>query len=183
MSETNERKLLGLAVWRWEAFSYFITTLGALGIVLGVYQYVQQLEANRARETLAMIEIWETRGYREDFDALSRDMVAYWDNVPKQDIELAKANQRAAANLRKAFFREMIDKSAANMKRFDRVVYFFNRLGLCIEAQLCSPYTARVFFEDTITAFLSNFEPRIAEKRKTLPGYANGVFLLRDEIE
>lgn len=183
MSETSERKLLGLAVWRWEAFSYLITTLGALGIVFGVYQYLEQLEANRARETLAMIEIWETRGYREEFDALSGDIFAYWNNVPEQDLALAKANQRAAANLRKAFYREMIDKSASNVKRFERVVYFFNRLGLCIEASLCSADTARVFFGDTIAAFLSNFEPRIAEKRETLPGYADGVFLLRDELE
>lgn len=174
--------MLGLPVWRWQALSYMIAALGALGVVFGVYQYFQQLEANRARETLSMIEMWETRDYRENFAELRQDMLEYWAAVPPGDIEFARTNPNAAANLRDAFFRSVIDENSEKSKRFERIVYFYNRLGLCIKASLCSAATARIFFADPLNSFLSNFEPRLEAERKVLPGYANGVLLLKDAL-
>lgn len=182
MTATPERRMLGIPVWRWEAISYMIAALGALGVVFGVYQYYQQVEANRARETLAMIEMWETRGYRENFVELRQDMLDYWATVPSADIEFARTNANAAANLREAFFGSVINASGEKSKRFERIVYFYNRLGLCIQANLCSAGTARIFFADPLNSFLSNFEPRLEAERKVLPGYASGVLLLKDAL-
>lgn len=179
MMSRPDRRMLGVAVWRWEALSYIVATLGALGVVFGVYQYYQQLEANRARETLAMIELWETRGYRDAFVTLRRDMLDYWATVPPADIEFAKSSPIAAENLRNALFRAVIDTSEEKAGRFERIVYFYNRLGLCVQAKLCSASTARIFFDDPLRSFLSNFEARIDAERETLPGYASGIYLLR----
>ena len=57
----------------------------------------------------------------------------------------------------------------AARRSFDRVVYFFNRLGPCIEAEVCSKPTARIFLDETLLQFTANFGDHIRERRRDLP--------------
>lgn len=145
----DEHHLLGLPVWVLSALANVVTILGALGVAFAAYQYFVAQEAARAKETLHMIEIWETRDYDEAFNALRDEVIAFWQTVPEEDLELAKTSSKAQSNLRKAMEHHVFS-SANSQYNFDRMVYFFNRLGLCIEARLCSKHTARIFFRSPL---------------------------------
>ena len=179
---SEDRRMFGLPLWFLDGVANAITIVGALSVVFAVYQYIASQEAGRAKETLNMIEIWETRSYSKSFDRLRDDLLKFWEEVPAQDVELAKTNARAATNLRKAMVSRVLSSEQAT-EDFDKVVYFFNRLGLCIEAKLCSKRTATVFFDEPFQAFMSNFSPVVSSRRDDLPGYANGLVLLKDVFE
>ena len=185
MSAFRSRRILGLPLWRWEGLSYVVTTFGALSVIIATcgvlfagLQYFWNLEADRAKETLDLIEIWETRGYQKDFSDLRTSVSDFLDKVPAEEIAFAKSSERASNNLQRNMQKAVLG-TKANSEKFERVIYFFNRLGLCVAARLCSKNTARVFFEDPIKAFLSNFTPYIQEQRKTYPNYADGILLLK----
>lgn len=162
--------------------SNFVTVLGAFGILFGVYQYTQQLEAERASRTLEMIETWRAEGYREDFVALRSSVQALLDAIPPEDLALAEQSGRASENLRRRILsRVMADPQTE--PRFANTIYYFNLLGLCVEANLCSTSTARIFFDDTLSGFLQVFEPEIQARQTALPGFAEGVLLLRDRLQ
>lgn len=159
-----------------------VTILGVLGVGFAVFQYMQTQEAGRAKETLAMIEIWETRGYSKSFKDLGGQVQAFLKAAPKEDLELASRNDVAAQNLRGAMYERLLSSPDAS-ENFDRAVYFFNRLGLCVEANLCSVTTAEIFFQDSLRGFMSNFLDLIHERRSALPSYANGILLLSEKFQ
>jgi hypothetical protein len=177
VTDRHSHKLFGTQLWVWEGLSYVVTVLGAFGVIFAVTQYFLAQEADRSKETLAMIEIWETRGYSKSFTDLGASVQDFLISAPKEDLQLAGKNKSAAENLRKAMYAKVLS-NAASKEDFDRVVYFFNRLGLCVEASLCSSKTADIFFQDSLRGFMSNFSELIQDKRSTLPGYASGVLLL-----
>lgn len=161
----------------WETLSHAATTLGGIGLFFGVLQYYDGLEANRASETLQLSDLWETRGYREDFGVLRDDVIRLTNAVPQEDLAQADSNQHASDNLRRRIATAVLAIDG-NSDRFERIVYFFNRLGLCVEARLCSSETANLFFNDPISGFASYFEPEIVATRQQMPGYAEGLCLL-----
>ena len=178
-SSKPRRKLLLVDTWKWEAMGSIASVLGFVGVLFAVYQYFQQIEAERAREALEMIEIWETRGYRDAFNILKDDVITFLDKVPEADKAKADENPMAANNLQASMYRDIFSKEG-NDQRFEDVIYYFNRLGLCVEANLCSVRTASVFFDDTLIHFLSGFDTKIEKQRMTLPNYAEGVLSLAD---
>ena len=185
-NEGQDNHFLGVRHSLWSALSGFLAVTGAVvgvvGIVFAGYQYLRQVEADRAEQTLNLIDIWETRGYREDFKGLRDGVQNFLSKVPPADLEAARQNALVSRNLRDRLLSEVLG-TEENQERLNDVIYFFNRLGLCIEADLCSRETAAIFFDDSLTNFLSHFEPVISSRRETDKGYAEGVLLLRSAIE
>lgn len=165
----------------WEKVSSIVTAMGVLvGVVtfaLGYLQYTSQVESGRAEHTLDMIEMWETRGYRESYLALGSEVAAFLAAVAPEDLALVESNARAASNFRKRLVAGVLDADSAKAD-FDKVVYFFNRLGLCVEANVCSERTAQVFFEDTLLQFTQNFGEHLGSLQAASPGFATGLTLL-----
>ncbi|AJY46830.1 DUF4760 domain-containing protein [Martelella endophytica] len=163
--ENNER-LLGIAHWRWSLLSNVITVLGALSVVFAVYQYSATIEANRAEKTLEMIVEWRDAGYRADFLSLRQSLMT---TIEEMSADGRSAERRRDDIVSRSLARDGVDSA------FDNVIYYFNLLGLCVEANLCSDETARVFFDDTLENFLQFFGPEIIARRDALPGYGEGV--------
>ncbi|MEC8294414.1 MAG: hypothetical protein VX083_13050 [Pseudomonadota bacterium] len=176
-SSDTPHRFLGLDAWRWGVLSSFVSVLGIFGVLFGIYQYTMQLEAQRADRTLEMIEQWRDDGYRASFVALSDEVATLLASVPAADLAAAKATPRAAANLRSKVLRRVLGK-AENQQRLDTVVFYFNKLGLCVEARLCSTKTTEIFFGSTVEGFVDVFGPEIAARRTEEPDYANGFRFL-----
>mgnify|MGYP000194573399 CR=1 FL=1 len=105
-------------------------------------------------------------------------------------IDAAHDADMAAAAKDPALARVVSDKVAAivlraeeNADAFGEVVYFFNRLGLCVEAALCSRKTAEIFFEDSLDSFLEVFGGRIDRLRETRPRYGEAMLNLHAAVK
>lgn len=182
MSGPDEnQRLLWTPLWVWQGLSNIVTTLGVLGLLFAGVQYWQAREEGRAAETLNLIDIWETRGYDDDFAKLRAAVTEFMAAVPEADMAAVATNARAAENLRTKMYRQVLGQPELEAA-FERVVYFYNRLGLCVQANLCSTRTARIFFAEPFAAFRSNFASRIESDSAALPGYANGLDLLAERI-
>lgn len=137
----------------------------AIGVVLGVLEYRNQGQAARAAETLDLIDYWEVQGARQAYAELTSIVL-------NQRSQLTEAEAAALSGDDREARRRVVELVAARVMRqdgseenFDTVVYYFTRLALCIEADLCNQDTARVFFTDTLETFVSNFRYEFSTRR------------------
>jgi len=176
----REHRFLFIDVWWWDALGGFFSVLGVLAALFGIYEYKQRVEASKASETLAMIDVWETRGAREAYERLSNEIASGFADVPAADMSAA-ANDPALARTVSDKVAAIVLREEENAAAFGEVVYFFNRLGLCVEASLCSQKTADVFFQDTLDTFIDVFGDQIDKMRESRPRYGEAMLELHSE--
>lgn len=159
----DEPRFAGCPVRVWDglAGAAALLTLMALlvGTFLGAREYVDRKQTSRASETLEMIEVWETRGALDAYSDLNRQLTEMLKDIPESEVRNADKD-----TLRENLSRRALRSSGQD--GFERIVYFFTRLSLCVEADLCSAPVASAFFEDTLTDFLDWFGPEIERRRR-----------------
>lgn len=176
----REHRFLFIDVWWWDALGGFFSVLGVLAALFGIYEYKQRVEASKASETLAMIDVWETRGARGAYEKLSNAIASGFADVPAADMSAA-ANDPVLARTVSDKVASIVLRDEENAAAFGDVVYFFNRLGLCVEASLCSQKTAEVFFQDTLDTFIDVFGDQINQMRESRPRYGEAMLELHNE--
>lgn len=174
VDEKPREMFLGLEIWQWDGLSGFITVIGFLSVIIGavwaMFEYTQRVEASKARETMALIEIWEIRGAKDAYISLSREVASELPSLMAQ----AKQSSLPKDQARKIVYSKVsirVLQKAENVAHVEMVIYFFNRVSLCIQANLCSAKIARVFFADTLDDFMDYFADDIRKQRKSHPGY------------
>lgn len=158
--------------------SLIAACIAAGGIVLGGLEYKQRNEMIQARETLEMVDVWDQDGAREAYRSLASAVVSGLDGISSTDLATANESRAAYNNLRRSLSREIL-QDPDNAKDFDDVVYFFTRLSLCVEAELCDVTSANVFFRDTLNSFLDVFRTHITTQQESAPGYGQALFDLQ----
>ncbi|MAZ17810.1 MAG: hypothetical protein CL535_15955 [Ahrensia sp.] len=176
----REHRFLFIDVWWWDALGGFFSVLGVLAALFGIYEYKQRVEASKASETLALIDVWETRGAREAYEKLSNEIASGFAQVPAADMTAA-ADDPALARVVSNKVAAIVLRKKENADAFGEVVYFFNRLGLCVEASLCSQKAAEIFFQDTLDTFIDVFGDQISRIRENRPRYAEAMLQLHEE--
>lgn len=174
-----DHSILGINDRRWALYASFITVLGvAMAIVAAgwaIYTYVQEQEARRVEYTLSVIESWEEHGYRLAYGKLRRAHETFTDAISAAELELAAQNETARANIIGNFIR-MVEADPQMDENVGEVMYFFNRLALCLDAGICALSTSRHFFDDTVSTFLEVYGPYIERHRDDFPGRSQTVF-------
>lgn len=145
------------------ALSFSATFAAAGGIILGVIEYNQRSRIIQARETMEQIDIWDNKGARDGYRALSRGVAAEVATLSEKEKSVARDEGGFAFDLLRRNVSRKILTNGKNVENLDKVVYFFTRLGLCVESELCDAKVARVFFDDTLHSFLMVFEPAMLE--------------------
>ncbi len=178
----EERAFLGMTDSAWAALSSLSAVCAFVTLIVGVFQYTTSLEADRAKQTLEMVEEWRDEGYRDHFLHLADLAGAQMGQMTDADLAFLQENpaaqRKAAAGVAKA----VLDQGAEATEALDEVVYFFNLLGLCVEARLCSEQTAAGFFDSTLVNFHNIFESQITSRQKARPDYASGMIFLIKRI-
>ena len=178
MSQPSSKQRAGLSFFYvsdngWSLLSSIVTVVTFVGAVGGifwaVFEYRESQETERTKYTLTLIETWETQGYRQAYGELRKFYTAFIETVPPADRRTAETSGHARDNLLQSFNRR-IAQEPARQEQVREVVYFFNRLGLCVSASLCSKETTAVFFNDTVQSFLDAYGPYIESSKETLPG-------------
>ena len=167
----------------WAAIASLSGVAAILTLIFGVMQYSGKLESDRAKQTLDFVAEWREKGYRDHFRALAAMAEAEIQlHLTDEDLahlqESEDAQRKAAAKISKL----VIQKNPTAATSLDEVVYFFNLVGLCVEAKLCSKKTAKDFFDSTLVDFYDIFESQIVEIQKTQPDYASGMIDLVGEF-
>jgi VanZ family protein len=179
MSRPASKRQVGLSFFHvsdagWSLRSSIVTVVTFVGAVGGIFwaifEYRESQETERTKYTLTLIETWEMQGYRQAYGELRKFYTAFIETVPPADRRTAETSGHARDNLLQSF----------NRRR--EVVYFFNRLGLCVSASLCSKETAAVFFNDTVQSFLDAYGPYIESSKETLPGRGTTLVDLSREL-
>lgn len=167
------RRFLWMGPDRWEALGNLSALLGVVGLLVaggfGAFEYRDRKQTERAAETLRMIEIWEERGAQKAYFALAQELEQMLIQIPEDQRTDPENAQRLRANLPRRAIR------AAPPGAYDEVVYFFTRLSLCIEANLCSAPVAATFFDDSLAGFLDWFSVEIARRREVTPSHAEAL--------
>jgi hypothetical protein len=181
MSDDANYSILGIGDRRWALFASFITVVG-VGLAIftagwAIYEYHQEQEARRVQYTLTVIDSWEDHGYRAAYGKLREAYAAFADELSDAERALAENNPDIQANIVRNFVRR-IEVSPEIKGNVRDVMYFFNRLVLCINAGICSVGTAKHFFDDTISSFLDVYGPYIEPNMSDFPGGARTVFEL-----
>jgi hypothetical protein len=149
------------------------------GAIFTVVQFLAARDSTRVERSLAMVEMWEEPEYLEARNALDERLIALL--TAKKDL---LGNQPTPEERR--FFMERIGLDAMTetggtmplkqfQEHFDRIVYFLNRLGFCIEGSLCSAPVADAFFRDFAISFWEYFSGYVAKVRRSKPTYAEAI--------
>ncbi len=137
----------------------------AAGVLLGVLEYRSQGRAERAAETLDMIAYWETEGARDAYAALTAGLIDQLSRLSAVESKALAGDDRNARRQMVETIAARVIRQPTNEANFETVIYFFTRLGLCIEADLCDQHSAEVFFSDTLETFVANFQGQIDARR------------------
>ncbi|QWW69810.1 hypothetical protein [Rhizobium sp. WYJ-E13] len=157
----------------WEIWSQAVTTAGILIALVGagwvIFEYYNNAADERNRYTFRLIDSWEREEYKKSYWELRERYTGFLVQLPKERIETAETDEKAR--------REVIEKFNASLESNDEakrqirdVAYFFNKLNLCLDADLCSDETATIFFNDTVKSFLEVFRPHLEANQRDMPG-------------
>ena len=158
-------KVWGVPKKYFDALTSLATILGIISGMWAVYLYVQQIEAARAEKTLELVEVWSNGPARSAYRRLDAEMSGLIDAMSDQD----RAEVAAASTEERIEKRQQLGlKAIQNHEVFDaleEVEFFFNRLAICVDTQLCSRYVAEAFFKDTLETLLAAYGAAIEQRQ------------------
>lgn len=185
MSEDQENKerFLGMEQVHWIAIGSLSAICAVLTFGFGIYQFWASLEAKRAEQTLEMVKLWREDDYRENYILLANlaEEVMHR-NLSEEDYAYLRTSEEARTLAAAKLAPLIMNEDPLTERALDEVVYFFNLLGLCVEAKLCSLRTSAGFFDQTLLSFYSIFESEIRVRQSQRFDYANGLVTLAQKF-
>lgn len=145
-----------------------LKALLVVGVFLGGYEYLHRQQQIRVEQSLALVDEWETGGYRDAYQRIN-DLV--WPLYAESAgmIEAASGNQAQVelifGNLgdgitgRDNAFTSPADRDA------DQIFYYFDRAALCANERICDFDVINTFLGEDARTFWLYFS-RYAERRQ-----------------
>lgn len=168
---------------RWMGFfeRNFLKLLFAFSLLIAWFEYDGAVQDKRVRASFDLVQNWEQQGYVDDFRKLETKISILRDQASARIDSAIIADERALmiAN----FVRGQLDDSMTQdeQRAFDRVVYFFNKAGLCSSAGICDTKLLEEFFGHNARVIRDYFDVEISRRRKTVPNYANYALKFADQ--
>jgi len=169
--------------WRMRSYAWAGYTLRFVlifGAVFTVVQFMAAREEKRVERALGLAETWERPEYQDAQKAL-RDRLA---GLNARYASLLGENP-SADELEVYYDRVGQEAMTAEggamplpefQERFDRIVYFLNRVSFCVEGNMCSPEVSDAYFGDYAQSFWSYFGGYVqAQRRRGQPSYAKPI--------
>ena len=157
----------------WEVWSNAVTTAGIIIAAIGagwvLFEYYNNAADERNRYTFRLIDSWERQEYKKSYWDLRELYTGFLAQLPKERIERAETDERTREDVIAKFNASLESDNEARRKIRD-VAYFFNKLNLGLDADLCSDETATIFFNDTVKSFLEVFRPHLEANQHDMPG-------------
>lgn len=171
-SEWSENLFVG-GDWRvsanaWAGFG--LRLLLICGTLFSVFQYLSARQEMRVERTLQLVELWDRQEYQDAQKAVKTRLADL--NAKYQDL-LGKDPSRVEYSIYYAKIGlEALNPGGGDMPllefqdRFDRVVYFLNRVSSCVQGNLCDRDVADDYFKDYAQSFWRYFRGYVEKQRK-----------------
>jgi hypothetical protein len=157
----------------WELLSNIATAAGIVIAIIGagwvLFEYRNNQADERNRYTFNLIDSWEKQAYKAAYWDLRESYTGFLAQLPKERVERAETDDGIRRGVIAAF-NASLEADSDDKRKIREVAYFFNKLNLCLDADLCAKETATVFFNDTVKSFLEVFGPYLDKNDADLPG-------------
>lgn len=156
-------------MWFYAWSGFMLRLMLIFGAIFSVVQYLGAREEKRVERTLALVELGERDIYQNAQRAMRTRLVAL--------VERFQSEMKPdATDAEKAVYSDRIGKLAMTpeggdmplaefQEHFDRVLYLLNRVGSCVNTNLCSPLVANDYFHDYAETFWAYFGGHIEARR------------------
>ncbi|RWC95546.1 MAG: hypothetical protein EOS32_12280 [Mesorhizobium sp.] len=164
--------------WRMLAYAWsglLVRLVIIFTLLFSVFQFLANQEQKRVEQTMALVELWESKDLQQAQRALKERLAAL--NTKYDNLLGANPTPTEEQVFRQRIGIEAMTGDGGTMPladfsdHFDRIVYFLNRLSICVESDLCSRKVADAYFRDYAVSFWSYFAGYIDKQRKA--GSAN----------
>ncbi|WP_424967870.1 hypothetical protein [Dinoroseobacter sp. S375] len=174
----DEPRFLRISVVAWDGIAGLCAVIGVTALIitgwLGFRELDARAEAARAQATLGLLDVWETRGFRQAHDELAATVAAEIAGMP-EDARIAARTGGAYAERFYEIVATAVLEDPRARKQFNDTVYFFERAHLCVEADLCAREETAAFFDSLKEGFAKTFAAELARRRETDPDYAEAL--------
>jgi len=141
------------------------------GSLFSVYQFLVARSEKRVERTLGLVELWESPDYQVAQEAITRRLAdlnaANQAFLPKSPTKTELAVYMARIGVQAMQPDPAVPESAVMQERFEKVVYFLNRMAFCVEGNICSDEIADAYFKDYAISFWDYFNGYVDERRRT----------------
>ena len=180
MANDDDRRFLGVKAWQWECLSSIVSAVGLIAVVaaalIAFWEFRDGRQAARVVETLDLLDVWEEREYLAAFRRLDAQVSERLEQVPRDDLEAARSNPLILERLYERIASDVLGASGAE-EDFENLVYFFQRLSICVDAKLCAREPTLAFFRGPMQSFARTFKAEIDTRRRSSPDFAEGLRL------
>lgn len=143
----------------------------ATGVVITLFQYREYLQTERVEKSYTHVQEWQSGDFKAAFDRVSalirsseEDALALIpEDFSPQDRELAQLNI-VQARLRDASEGKIGDD-------LDDLIYFFDKLYVCVDRSLCDSDLLEQFFKDNVPRLWIYSSTFVAKRRDSVDGY------------
>ena len=171
-SEWTENLFIGRD-WRvsanaWAGFGLRILLIA--GTLFTVYQYLAARYEMRVDRTLKLVELWEQDRYQDAQKAMRARLAAL--NEKYSDLLGKNPSQPAMDVYYSRIGLEALKAEGGDMPlpefqdRFDRIVYFLNRVSFCVDGNLCDRDITDSYFQDYARSFWRYFHGYVEKQRR-----------------
>ena len=146
---SEDRTFLKIRIWQWDGVAGLAALVGVITLCIAggftIYELKVHAAASRAKETLHLVEVWETGGFRKSYQSLQGRVALELSKLP----EGVKREVSERPRKDSAVYREIsnsILSSEGGRAEFEDLFYFFQRVDVCAQANLCSKEANEIFF-------------------------------------
>lgn len=166
-----------MLAYAWVGF--LLRILLVFGAVFSILQYVANRSEKRVERTLELVGMWDSPNYQE----AQKELRARLSALNKANESLIGSNP-SAPELKVyygAIGQQVMSEEGGTMPladfepHFERIVYFFNRVGTCVKSNICDRDVANDYFMDYAKSFWDYFSDYAAERRKGSPNFAKPI--------
>ncbi len=166
-SPTNITSLLEKMLPWIGAIAGIVTIASVITVVL---EYRQRGHIEQAKSSIALIDVWEDKRYKEKYEILINHIEKRLDEVDNEQIAaLGKLPVDTQLTAFGKLGKQAVMGSTRveqTKKEIDELFYFFSRLTICIKTEVCSEDVSRAYFQDPVYAFWLYFNWFAKEKRE-----------------
>ncbi|UVK40459.1 hypothetical protein LHFGNBLO_001927 [Mesorhizobium sp. AR10] len=155
-------------IYAWSGLAVRLAIIFTL--MFSIFQFLANQDQKRVEQTMSLVELWESKDFQQAQRALKERLAAL--NAKYDNLLSANPTPTEEQVFRQRIGIEAMTASGGDMPladfsdNFDRVVYFLNRLSICVDGKLCSREVADAYFRDYAVSFWSYFAGYISKERQ-----------------
>lgn len=153
--------------------THFLKILFAISLGFVYLEYDQSIEQRKTTTSFDMVKDWEARDIAEDYSTFVKrvDLLANKASKLLVEVEDEADKKILIANyVKKNLFSDI---PSTDDEAISRILYFYNKIGLCIDAELCETNFLIEFFGDSAKVFWFYYKDHAYKKRILLKNHAD----------